>query len=486
MDGGKEETMYDIVIIGAGVAGSFVARELVKYELKILLLDKDNDVGNETTSANSAIIHAGYDPEHGMLKEKFNVKGNSMYDQICEELDVPFKRCGSLVIGFNEIDRKKITELYENGVKNNVPGMRIIEKEELLQMEPNINQEVICALLAPSAGIISPWELTIALAESAVDNGVELKLETKVEDIKKVDFGFVVITDKGEFETKYVINCAGIYADKINNMVAEPAFEIHPRRGNYYVIDNEIKDVVNHVIFQCPTKEGKGVLVTPTVYGNFMVGPDSQQVEDKEGNATDAKELEYVREASKLTTKVIPFSKIIRVFAGLRASSTTTDDFIVGEAKGVKGFINIAAFDSPGLSSIPAVAEVVVGLVKELTGGLNVRKDFNPIRRKVVRFNERTDEEKSQLMIENPAYGNIICRCEIVTEAEIVDCIHRSVGARSVKGVKKRCRPGAGRCQGGFCGPRVLEILARELGIDSLKVPYDGSKSYILSKQTKH
>ncbi|MGB4658604.1 MAG: NAD(P)/FAD-dependent oxidoreductase [Mobilitalea sp.] len=478
--------MYDIVIIGAGVAGSFVARELAKYELKVLIVDKDNDVGNETTSANSAIIHAGYDPEPGMLKGKFNVLGNLMYDQICEELDVPFKRCGSLVIGFNDADRIKITELYENGRKNNVPGMRIIEKEELLQMEPNINTEAVCALLAPSAGIISPWELTIALAENAVDNGVELKLETKVEDIKKVDFGFVVITDKGEFETRYVINCAGVYADRINNMVAEPTFEIHPRRGNYYVMDNEIKDVVNHVIFQCPTKEGKGVLVTPTVYGNFMVGPDSLEIEDKEGNATDAKELEYVREASKLTTKVIPFNKIIRVFAGLRASSSTTNDFIVGEAKGVKGFINIAAFDSPGLSSIPAVADFVVGLVKELNGDLKEKKDFHPNRRKVIRFNELTDEEKSKLIKENPAHGNIICRCEIVTEAEIIDCIHRSAGARSVKGVKKRCRPGAGRCQGGFCGPRVLEILARELNIDNLEVPYDGTKSYILSRPTKH
>lgn len=477
--------MYDIVIIGAGVSGASIARELARYELNIMIIEKDNDVGNETSSANSAIIHAGYDPSPAKLKGKFNAKGNAMYDRICEELDVPFRRCGSFVIGFSEADRKTLEDLYKNGLCNEVPGMRILKREEILLLEPKLNPAVLCALYAPTAGIISPWELTIALVENAMDNGVRLQLETKVTDIKKEDFGYQVVTDHGKFETRYVINCAGVYSDTIHNMVAEPSFEIQPRRGNYYVIDNEIKDIVKHVIFQCPTAKGKGVLVTPTVYGNFMVGPDSEFIEDKECTATDRSRLEYVREASRLTTDAIPFQKVIRSFAGLRAS-TSSADFIIEEAKGAPGFIDVAAFDSPGLSSIPAVALYVADLMKELEGTLLPKENFNPRRRKVIRFNELSEEEKSRLIKENPAYGTVICRCEVVTEAEIVDAIHRNAGARSVKAVKKRCRPGAGRCQGGFCSPRVLEILARELGVDCVDIPYDSSRAYILTQETKH
>jgi len=476
--------MHDIVIIGAGVAGTFIARELAGYKLNILLLDKDNDVGNETTSANSAVIHAGYDASNGTLKGKFNAPGNAMYDRVCEELDVPFNRCGSIVLGFNVKDRITIEGLYENGLKNNVPQMRIIEREEILQMEPNINPKVDCALYAPTAGIISPWELSIALAENAVDNGVQLNMETMVKDINKKDYGYKVITDKGEFDTKYVINCAGVHADVINNMVTEPYFEIHPRRGNYFVFDKEVRNKINHVIFQCPTEKGKGILVTPTVYGNVMIGPDSEFVEDKECTATDKERLEFVREASRLTTSSIPFNKVIRTFAGLRANGSS-DDFIIEEAKGAKGFINVAAFESPGLSSIPAAADYVVELIKEIAGDLTKKENFNPKRRKVIRFNELSGEEKNRLIRENPAYGKVICRCEVITEAEIIDAIYRNAGARSVKAVKKRCRPGAGRCQGSFCGPRVLEILARELGIDNVNVPYDSTRSYILTGSTK-
>lgn len=477
--------MYDIVIIGAGVAGSYIARELSRYDLEILLLDRDNDVGNETTSANSAIIHAGYDAHAGTLKGKFNATGNAMFDQICEELDVPFQRCGSLVVGLNDQDRKVIEELYENGLKNNVPGMRILEHDEILKMEPNLNQDIQCALYAPTAGIIAPWELAIATAENAMDNGVELTLETTVVDIKKEENSYKVITNKGEFETKYIINCAGVYADIINNMVAEPYFNIRPRKGNYFVLDKEIKNLVNHVIFQCPTEKGKGVLLTPTVHGNYMVGPDSEYVDDKDDISTGADRLEYIREASLLTSTKIPFNKVIRSFAGLRATGST-GDFIIEEAKGAKGFINVAGYESPGLSSIPAVAQHVVELVEEIAGGLKDKENFNPRRRKVIRFSELSQEEQKNLIEQNPAYGRVICRCETVTEAEIVDCIHRNAGARSVKAVKKRTRPGAGRCQGGFCGPRVVEILARELGIDMKDVPYDNSKSYILTEETKN
>lgn len=476
-------SMYDVTIIGAGIAGTFIGRELSRYQLHILIIDRENDIGNETTAANSAIVHAGYDAKSTQWKGKLNAPGNAMYDQICEELDVPFRRCGSLVIGFSDEDERTIQELYENGLRNGVPDMKILEHDEIMDMEPNLNPEVRKALYAPTAGIVSPWELAIALAENAMDNGVELSLETTVTNILKNDWGYTIQTDKGEIQSRYVINCAGVHADTINNMVAEPYFKIHPRKGNYYVLDKGLS-IVNHVIFQCPTEKGKGVLVTPTIHGNYLVGPDSEYVEDRESTATAARCLEYIKESALLTTDKIPYNKVIRSFAGLRATSDN-GDFIIEEAKGAKGFINVAGFESPGLSSVPAAAAYVVKLMNEISGGLIEKDDFQPRRRKVIRFAELTPEEKKALIEQDPAYGKVICRCETVTEAEIVDCIRRNAGAKSVKGVKKRTRPGAGRCQGGFCGPRIVEILARELGIDRKNVPYDSSKSYILTEETK-
>lgn len=475
--------MYDIVIIGAGISGAFIARELSRFNLKTLIVDRQNDVGNETTAANSAIIHAGYDAPYYQLKGKFNAPGNAMFDTICDDLDVTFKRIGSLVIGFNENDRETIKELYENGLKNNVPGMRIIERDEILQMEPNLNPNVLCALYAPTAGIIEPWEFTVASVENAMDNGVELQLETEVLSITKAEDFYIIKTNKGEIKSKLIINCAGVHADTINNMVAEPYFSIRARRGNYFVMDMGL-NLVNHVIFQCPTEKGKGVLITPTVHGNTLIGPDSEFVDDKDCVATDAERLEYVRTTAMLTSNVIPFNKVIRSFAGLRANSNI-NDFIVEEAQGAKGFINVAGFESPGLSSIPAVADHVVQLVKDIMGGLEGKEDFNPRRRRVIRFDSLSEEEKERVIKENPLYGNIICRCETVTEGEIVDAIHRNCGARTLKAVKKRTKAGLGRCQGGFCGPRVVEILARELGKDWTEIPYDSSKAYILTEETK-
>ena len=477
--------MRDVVIIGAGVAGTYIARELARYKLDILVIDKENDVANQTTMANSGIIHAGYDAKAGYKKGDFNAAGNAMFDLVCDELDVPFKRCGSLVVGFSDEDKITIQKLYENGVKNNVPGMKVLNKEEVHEIEPNLNDTVCCALYAPTAGIISAFELAIALAENAMDNGVELRLETLVTDIKKHDDGYTVITDKGEIKTKYVINCAGVFSDEISNMVSNPYFKIKPRKGNYYILDKDVGDLVKHVIFQCPTEKGKGILVSPTAHGNILVGPDSEPIEDKNDLSTNATQLEYIYETALLTSKKIPLNKVIRSFAGLRATSDS-GDFIIEEAKDAKGFINIAGYESPGLSSIPAVSEYVVELMKKITGGLQTKDSFNPRRKKVVRFIELSEEEKMEKIKENPKYGRVICRCESITEAEIIDCIHRNAGATTVKGVKKRCRPGMGRCQGGFCGPRIVEILARELNKDITEIPYDSSKSYILTEETKN
>lgn len=475
--------MYDIIVIGAGVAGTFIARELARYKLDILLLDKENDVANETTMANSAIIHAGYDAKAGYKKGDFNSPGNKMFDLVCDELDVPFKRCGSLVVGFDEEDQKTIKELYDNGVKNDVPDMKILNKEEVHAMEENLSDNICCALYAPTAGIISPFELAIALAENAIENGVELKLNSKVTSIETLDSGFKVVTTSGEYEGKRVINCAGVFSDEISNMVTKPYFKINPRKGNYYILDKDMGDLVKHVIFQCPSSKGKGVLIAPTVHGNIIVGPDSEFVEDKNDLSTEADKLANVLKTARLTTEKVHFNKVIRVFAGLRATSST-GDFVIEEIEDVKGFINVGGYESPGLSSIPAVTDYVVGLVKNsLT--LEAKENFNPRRRPVVRFAELTYPERAEKIAENPQYGQVICRCEYVTEAEIVDCIHRSAGATTVKGVKKRTRPGMGRCQGGFCGPRVQEILARELNKKIEEITYDSTDSYVLTEQTK-
>lgn len=477
--------MYDVAIIGAGVAGTFIGRELSRYNLKVVMIDRENDIANATTMANSAIIHAGYDAKAGKNKGKFNAKGNLMFDPICEDLDVPFERCGSLVIGFDEADKKTIQDLYDNGVKNGVPDMKVLTKEEVLEKEPNLSDTIVGALWAPTAGIISPWELSIALAENAMDNGAELKLSTEVTDIEKLDNGYKVITTQGDIEAKYVINCAGVYADKIYAMVGNPEFEIKPRKGHYFILDKDAGQLVNSVIFQCPSEKGKGVLVAPTVHGNLLVGPDSEYVDDKDDLATTSDRLSYIREAAGLTTDKVDYRKVIRSFVGLRATSST-GDFIIEEAKDAKGFVNVAGYESPGLSSIPAVAEYVVEIMQGITGGLEEKADFNPKRKKFIRFEELNDEEKAELISKDSRYGRVICRCEGITEGEIVDSINRNAGATTVKGVKKRTRAGMGRCQGGFCGPRVVEILSRELGEKMEDIVLDSKQSYILTGKTKN
>ncbi|RKD23592.1 glycerol-3-phosphate dehydrogenase [Caminicella sporogenes DSM 14501] len=476
--------MYDVAIIGAGIIGTFIFRELSRYDLKVVLIEKDSDIADGATKANSAIVHAGYDAVPGTLKAKFNALGNPMFDKVCEELDVHFKRIGSLVIATNEEEMEVVKELYERGIKNGIPNMKILNKEEVREMEENLNEDVLGALYAPTAGIVSPWELAVALAENAVDNGADIKLESEVTDIKRTSEGYCIYMGKEILNTKYIINCAGIYADKINEMVASKTFEIRPRRGQYNVLDKSVGNLVKHVIFQAPTKLGKGVLVTPTVHGNLLVGPDAEDIEDREDTSTTSERIAYVRQTARKSVKDIPFNLTITSFAGLRAKSST-GDFIIEESKEAKGFINVAGIDSPGLSSAPAIAEYVVDIVKDIAGGLKEKENFNPRRRPVIRFMELSDDEKAELIKKDPRYGRIICRCESITEGEIVDAIHRNAGARTVDGVKRRVRPGMGRCQGGFCGPRVMEILARELGKDIKEIVKDGKSSYILVGETK-
>ncbi|KGG80944.1 FAD-dependent oxidoreductase [Caloranaerobacter azorensis H53214] len=475
--------MYDIAVIGAGIIGTFIARELSKYKLNIILIEKNNDVADGTTKANSAIVHAGYDAKPGTNMAKFNSKGNPMFDKICEELDVEFKRVGSLVIAFNDEDMNTIKELYDRGLKNGIPNMEIISGQKVREMEPNLNSDIVGALYAPTCGIVGPWELAIALAENAVENGVELLLNSEVYNIDKTDFGYRIFTKRKVIDAEYVVNCAGLYADEINNMVASPYFKIKPRRGQYFILDKSAGNFVNRVIFQCPTKLGKGVLVAPTIHGNLIIGPDAEDLDDKERLDTTADRLQYVRKTATKTSKNIPFKKVITTFAGLRAEPST-GDFIVEESKEARGFINVAGIKSPGLTASPAIAEYVVELLKDINGGFKIKEDFNPIRERMIRFDKLSDEDKAELIKKDSRFGRIICRCENITEGEIVDAIRRKVGATTVDGIKKRVRPGMGRCQGGFCSPRVMEILARELGTDVSEIVKDSPSSYVLVGRT--
>ena len=476
--------MYDVAIIGAGVIGASIFRELTKYDLKVTVLEKENDVSMGTSKANSAIVHAGYDPKVGTLMAKYNVKGNEMFEDLCKELSVPFKRNGSLIIAFSEEDMETVKNLYENGNKIGVKGLQILSKEEVLEKEPNLSHDIVGALYAPTGGIVGPYEYTIALMENAVSNGGELKLRSEVKNIEKENDIFKITTTDGKvIEAKYVINAAGVHADEIHNLIAKESFKIIPRKGEYFVMDKTQGKLVSSTIFQCPSKLGKGILVTPTVHGNLLVGPDAQDIDDKEDKSTAAERLDYIRETSKRTTNKVNFRESIRNFAGLRATPDR-GDFIVEEAEDVKNFIDVAGIKSPGLSSAPAIAEDVVKILNGCGLELKENKSFNPNREEIV-FMELSPEEKAEVIKKDPRYGKIICRCESITEGEIVNAIHRSFGSITLDGVKRRCRPGMGRCQGGFCGPKVQEIIARELNIPMEDIYQEKDGSYILVGKTK-
>jgi glycerol-3-phosphate dehydrogenase len=475
---------YDISIIGAGVTGSLIARELSKYDLKVCIIEKEADVAMGTSKANSAIIHAGYDAKPESLKAKLNVRGNELMGDIAKQLDIPFKRIGSFVLAFNEEDMKEVNKLYEYGIKNNVPDMKVINKEEVKEMEPNISDEVVGALFAPTAGIICPYELTLSAVENAVQNGVELLLEYEIKDIHKQKESFVLDTTKGEISTKYIINAAGVYSDIISKMAGDDSFTINPRKGEYLLLDKRQGNVVNTVIFQPPSNMGKGILVTPTVDGNLLLGPTAENIDDKENISTTNTGLSKVIKGARKSVPSFNVRDVITSFAGLRATSSV-GDFVIKESDKVKGLINVAGIESPGLSASPAISEYVINILKTMDISLQEKESYNPIRKPVKRFREMNKEERENIIKENPLYGNIICRCETVTEGEIVDCIHRPAGAKNLDAVKRRTRAGMGRCQGGFCAPRVVEILARELNISKEEVTKMGGNSNILIGKTK-
>ena len=475
--------IYDVIIVGGGVIGCAIARELSKYKLRTVLLEKNNDVCNETSAANSAIVHSGYDPLPNSLKAQMNVLGNSMYPQMCKELDVPFIQNGSLTIATTDDEMNTLLSLQKRANENKVET-KILSSEEVLKLEPQLNKDIKGALFAPTCGIVNPFELTVALMENAMDNGVELLLNHEVNNIKINENSVSVFckNDK-ELECKVLINAAGLFADDINAFVDKDSFTITPRKGQYFVLDHFDLNFVKHTLFMVPSDKGKGVLVTPTTSGNYLIGPSSDFVDDKQDLSTTKDILDSVRSQASRIIENIPYANLIRQYSGLRAVSST-GDFIIEHSKVSKNLINVAGIQSPGLASCPAIALKVVELLKECMP-LNANEEFNPIRRKVYRLKEMSIEDKNKLISENPQFGHIVCRCEKISEGEIVDCIHRNCGATTVKGVKKRCRPGFGKCQGAMCEASVIKILARELKKDESEILYSENGSNILKYETK-
>ena len=472
---------YDVVVIGGGVIGCAVARELSRYQVKACVVEREEDVCSGTSKANSAIVHGGFDAEPGSLKAKFNILGSQMMEELSKELDFDYKRNGSLVLCFAEEDKPALEALYEKGVKNGVKGMSIISGDEVRKREPNIEDTVVAALDVPSGGIVCPFGLTIALAENACDNGVEFQFLTEVETIEKEAEGYVLKTSKGEIHTACVVNAAGVYSDQIHNFVSEKKLHITARKGDYCLLDKEAGSLVSHTIFQLPTKMGKGVLVSPTVHGNLLTGPTATDIENKEQTATVAEELDSLMSRASLSVKGIPFRQVITSFAGLRAHEDG-DDFVIGEISDAPGFFDAAGIESPGLSSAPAIGQ---WLAQKVAEKLNAKKkeDWNGTRKGIVRPELLSKEERAELIRKNPAYGTIICRCESVSEGEIVDAITRTLGAKSLDGIKRRVRQGMGRCQAGFCTPRTMEILSRELGIRMEEVCKNAPGSEMLTGQ---
>jgi len=452
--------MYDICIIGAGVVGMNIARELAKYELTVCVLDKGEDVSSGCSKANSGIVHGGYSDEPGTLRAELCVKGNGMYEQLNRELNFGYRKTGSFVLAFSEEDLVKLDKLYEQGMANGVLGLELMNGDKVRQLEPYVSQNVVGALYCENAGVTSPYEFVIALAENAVENGVELRLTTEVLGIAKQEDHFILSTTAGTVAARYVINCAGIYSDEVARMVGIHDFRIVPRRGQYVLLDKDQNYLAKSVIFQVPTKLGKGILVTTTYHGNLMIGPNAEEIDDKEDVGTDEKALEYIVNMASMSIPDFDMRKALTSFSGNRPISNR-NDFIIEESR-VKQFINLIGIDSPGLTSSPAIALKVVDILRQAGLALTKKAGFQPYRRPIIQ--KKADDFAGSTESTDPA-THIICRCEKVTEAEIVDSLHRGIPVTSVNAVKRRTRSGMGSCQGAFCGPRVRQIVARELNI---------------------
>ncbi len=470
--------MYDITIIGAGITGSLIAYYLSEYDFKVLVLEKENDVANGATGANSAMVHSGHDPKPGTLKCKYNLLGNAMYPKLCEDLKVSYKVIGAFVAATSLEEEKKLDELVKQCIDRNVP-YELLSGDEAKKLEPNLADDVSKVLSLPSTGIVTPWEVTIAALEEAMLNGVELKLNYEVKSIEKKDDCFLINND---IKTKIIVNCAGVHCDDITNLLRVSPYKTEARKGEYYVLDHLNDTFVSRVIYPVPTIKGKGVLAVPTIHGNILLGPNSDYIEDKDDASTN-KGLDFIKKEINKTVKNIPFNKMIHTFAGLRPH-IDLNDFYIQEDDEIKNFIHVAGIESPGISAAPAIAKDVVE--KILLNKFDYKKKDNYVHREAfIRMDEISDEKKDELIKNNPDFGKIICRCEKISKGQIIDVINRKCGATTIKGVKLRCRPGMGRCQGGFCEPEVLKILAQQLNKDVSEIELNVKDSKILLAKAK-
>lgn len=478
--------MKDVVIIGSGVIGSAIAMELSKYKLDVEVIEKESDVCEGTSKANSGIVHSGYDAAPGSLKARFNVEGNKLIHELSKTLDFDFKENGSLVLALEEEGRERINELLERGRANGVPGLKILEKDELHQMEPNVSENAVCALYAPTGGIVCPFNMNYAFAENAADNGVTFSFNTEVKSISKKNaedgsLYYHIETSDGEVDAGAVVNAAGVYADRFHNMVSDEKIHITSRKGQYCLMDKNAGSLVSHTLFQLPTKMGKGILVTPTVHGNLMIGPTAEDTAP-EDTSTTAEGLDTVLSRGALSVKSLPRMPITS-FAGLRAHEDG-GDFIIGEVKDSAGFFDAAGIESPGLTAAPAIGKYLGELIADRLCA-DKKDDYIGTRKGVPHMALLSDEERDRLIKEDPSYARVVCRCELVTEGEIRNAIERTLGAKTVDGVKRRTRAGMGRCQAGFCLPRTIPLLAELLGVSEEEITKSGKGSYYLDGSIK-
>lgn len=479
--------MLDVMIIGGGIIGCSIARELSRYKLDIALVEANTDIGRGTSSANSGILHAGYDPKPGTLKARFNVKGNTMFDQLAEELQFGFHRCGGYVIAFSDEDMEMVDELLERGRENGVEGLYKMTREEILEREPNVNPEIKGGMFHDS-GVCASYEAVIAFGENAQQNGVKMYMENKVTAIDQLpDNTFNVTTTKNTFHAKHVINCAGVYADIVAEMAGAEVIKQQPRRGDYYIYDQKHKGFVNGVVFPCPGKMGKGVLTIPMPDGNMIIGPSSTDTDLRDSNYTVKEDLDFVWEHATHCFPNLPRTDVISSFMGLRAEGVDYHDFYIKASEKLPGFVNLACIASPGLTSAPAIAEYVVEEILRDELGLELipNPDFNPRRKGINHYYEKSWEEREELIKENHQYGRIVCRCETVTEGEIVDAIHRAPGTVTLGSVKYRTRASMGRCQGGFCTCRIMDIINKETGMPKEDITTRGNNSNIVVGKVK-
>ena len=454
--------MRDIILIGAGVVGCSIARELSKYNLDVLVVEKNSDVSEGVSKGNSGIVHAGYNEKIGTLKAKLNIEGNKMFDDLSRDLQFPFKRNGAFILAFSDKDMKTLESLKEKGEKLGVEGLEILTREEALNIEPNLNKEIVGVLNVKTSGIVSPYEMTIALAENAAENGVEFKLNSKVTNIEKISEGYkVTLNSKEVVNGKLIINASGLEGAFLNNLVSMSKREINPVKGEYCLFDKVAGAMINKTLFQVPNKLSKGVLVTPTAEGNLLVGPNAVEGKTLE---TSREGIDEILDKSKKSVEELPLARILNTFSGIRPK-TKGGDFIIEEVEDAKNFINVIGIDSPGLTAAPAIGVYVVNMIKDKLD-LIEKKNFKKTREKIARFAELSLKEKNRLIKEKPAYGHMVCKCEFVTEGEIVEAIHRPIPALTVDAIKRRTRASMGGCQGIGCTLPISKILSRELGID--------------------